>query len=104
MKRATSPNVTMARSIVITEMGLSSLQKSPLSKVEGAILWHLVKQLPVTGDTISKVQLEAALSVSHVQINISMKRLRELGFLTRGPKIGVSYHYKLNPVFFRILS
>lgn len=94
----------MARSIVVTEQGLRSLQQSPLSKVEGAILWHLVERLPVTGDAISKVQLEAALSVSHVQINTAMKHLRELGFLTRGPKIGVSYHYKLNPAFFRILS
>lgn len=94
----------MARTIIITESGLTALQKSPLSKVEGAVLWHLVERLPPTGDMVSNVQLGIDLAVTHVHINRSMKRLCELGFLMRGPKIGVSYHYKLNPVFIRLLS
>lgn len=94
----------MARSVVVTELGLRSLQQSPLSKVEGAILWHLVERLPITGNAVSKTQLGAALSIRDAHVSRTMKRLCELGFLTRGPKIGVSYHYKLNPAFFRILS
>ncbi|MCL2660593.1 MAG: hypothetical protein FWD64_08765 [Acidobacteriaceae bacterium] len=94
----------MARSLVITELGLQAFQKSPLTKVEGFILWHLIGRFPVSGDVISKVQLEFNLSVSHRAANTTMKRLSELGFLVCGPKVGVSYHYKLNPVFFKILS
>ena len=80
------------------------MQKFPLSKVEGAILWHLVDRLPITGSAVSKTQLGAILSIRDAHVSRTMKRLCELGFLTRGPKIGVSYHYKLNPAFFRILS
>ncbi|WP_296753865.1 winged helix DNA-binding protein [Thiobacillus sp.] len=94
----------MARTIVVTELGLHSLQRSPLSKVEGVILWHLAERLPITGSAVSKTQLGAALSIRDAHVSRTMKRLCELGFLTRGPKIGMSYHYKLNPAFFRILS
>lgn len=94
----------MARSLIITEAGLIALQRAPLSKVEGAVLWRLVEQLPPTGDVVSKAQLEIALSVTQVHLNRTVKRLCEVGILMRGPKIGVSYHYKINPAFFRILS
>ena len=93
----------MARSIVITDLGLRALGRFPLSKIEGAILWHLANQLPLAGDVVAKTALGAALSIRTEQVTRTMKRLCELGFLARGPKIGVSYHYKLNPVFFRIL-
>lgn len=94
----------MARTIVLTEMALRSLQQSPLSKAEGAILWHLVDSLPVTGDAVSKSQFEHSLSVGPAQANRVMKRLCELGFLMRGQKIGVSYHYKLNPSFIKVIG
>lgn len=94
----------MARLIVITELGLRSLQRSPLSKVEGAVLWHLAEHLPVTGSVVSKTALGADLSIRNAHVTRTMKRLCEIGFLLRGPKLGVSYHYKLNPAFFRILS
>lgn len=94
----------MARTVIIAELGLSALQRNPLSKVDGTVLWHLVDTLPPTGAIISKVDLETMLSISHVQINNTLKRLCEIGFLLRGEKIGVSYHYKLNPTFLKVLS
>lgn len=94
----------MKRSVVVTELGLHSLQKTPLSKVEGSIIWHLVVQLPPAGDVVSEVHLQNLLSLAPDHINKSMKRLCELGFLLRGHEAGVSSHYKLNPAFFRILS
>jgi Fic family protein len=94
----------MVRSIVITELGLQAFQKTPLTKVEGVILWHLIGRFSPSGDVISIAQLESSLSISHRTANTTMKRLSERGFLVRGPKIGVSHHYKLNPVFFKVLS
>lgn len=85
------------RNIVLTAAGLKVLAQSPLSKVEGMVLWHLVSDLPVTGDIVSKAELNTRLSLSEPQINRAMKRLCELGVLMRGPKVGVSHHYKLNP-------
>lgn len=92
------------RTLVVTTAGLKVLARTPLSKVEGLLLWHLVESLPVTGETIQKAALFAKLSVSGAQGDRAMRRLCELGFLMRGPKISVSYHYKLNPAFIRILS
>lgn len=92
------------RTLVVTTYGLKVLARTPLSKVEGLLLWHLVESLPVTGETVQKAALFEKLSVSIAQGERSMKRLCELGFLVRGPKIGVSHHYKLNPAFIRILS
>ncbi len=94
----------MARTIFLTELGLRSLQRSPLSKVEGAVLWHLAERLPVTGGVVVQKELGADLSIRSAHVTRTIKRLCEVGFLTRGPKIGVSYHYKLNPAFFRIVS
>lgn len=92
------------RNVVVTARGLQALVRSPLSKVEGIVLWHLVESLPVTGNVISKVKLASDVAITAVHTTRGMKRLCELGFLIRGPKVGVSYHYKLNPAFFRILS
>lgn len=93
-----------ARTIAVTGRGLESLSQNPLSKVEGLILWHLISSLPPTGGVVSKAQLEVKLAVSDTHINRGMKRLCEIGHLIRGPKVGLSFHYKLNPAFFRILS
>lgn len=92
------------RTLVVTTAGLKVLAQTPLSKVEGLLLWHLVESLPVTGNVVPKATLFDDLSVSIAQGERAMKRLCELGFLMRGPKIGVSHHYKLNPVFLRVLS
>jgi DNA-binding MarR family transcriptional regulator len=91
------------RNLVVTAGGLKALTLHPLSKVEGQALWHLAGNLPVTGSIVSQTQLAATLSATPMHISRAIKRLCELGLLTRGPRVGHSYHYKLNPAFFRIL-
>lgn len=91
------------RSVVLTSGGLHGLARSPLSKVESLILWHLVAVLPISGDIISQSQLAADLAIALRQVNRTMKRLCTLGFLMRGAKVGLSYHYKLNPAYIRII-
>lgn len=92
----------MARTVVLTEMAIKTLQEHALSKVENATFWSLAGTLPPTGEIVSHADLEK--KVAATNLGPIMKRLCELGFLMRGPKVGVSYHYKLNPAFFRILS
>ena len=67
-------------------------------------LWHLAQTLPIVGDVVSNAELGRELSIDRGDITRVMKRLRELGLLMRGAKVGVSYHYKFNPAFFRIIS
>ncbi|WP_367646222.1 winged helix DNA-binding protein [Azonexus fungiphilus] len=94
----------LGRNIVLTAAGLKVLTQSPLSKSEAIVLWHLVASLPVTGNVVSKAHLHSVLSLTQQHLNRAMKRLCELGLLMRGPKVGVSHHYKLNPAFIRMLS
>lgn len=75
-----------------------------MTKVDGLVLWHLVTELPVAGDVVSKAALEQKLAITRAQVSNTIKRLCEVGFLMRGTRLGLSYHYKLNPAFFRILS
>lgn len=96
--------MALDRNIVLTAAGLKALVQTPLSKSEAIVLWHLATCLPVTGDVVSKAELHSLLSQTQQHLNRAMKKLCEIGLLIRGPKIGVSYHYKLNPAFFRILS
>lgn len=92
------------RTIVLTSLALRTLKTTILKPTENLILWHLVATLPPMGDAVSNVQLGRELSIISQHITPIMRRLCELGFLMRGPKVGLSYHYKLNPAFFRILS
>lgn len=92
----------MGRAVVLTEMGVDLLQKHPLSKVENITFWSLVGSLPLSGDIISHSDLEK--KVAATNLGPVMMRLCKIGFLVRGPKFGVSYHYKLNPALFRIIS
>jgi hypothetical protein len=92
----------MARTVVLTEAAIKALQEHSLSKVENATFWSLVGTMPPTGQIISHAELEK--KVAATNLGPIMKRLCEMGFLMRGPKAGVSYHYKLNPAYFRILS
>lgn len=89
------------KSILLTPLALKTITKCALSTTEYRVLWHLTTTLPVTGDIISKSELAETLSVSQVYVNAVMAKLCQLGFLTRGPKSGRSYHYKLNPAFLR---
>jgi DNA-binding MarR family transcriptional regulator len=94
----------MARNIVLTQQALATLNHKPLSTAEHRVLWHLAATLPITGDSVSKADLEDALSITQVHLNVVVKRLCEEGFLMRGAKMGRSYHYKLNPAFIRIIA
>lgn len=87
--------------VVVTPGGLQALARTPLSKVEGMILWHLAIALPVSGDVVSQSQLAADLAIALRQVNRAMKHLCTQGLLMRGPKVGLSYHYKLNPSYLR---
>lgn len=91
------------RNVVVAPGGLQTLARTPLSKVEGMILWHLAIALPVSGDVVSQTKLASDLAIALRQVNHAMKRLCTLGFLMRGPKVGLSYHYKLNPAYLRII-
>lgn len=91
-------------SVILTEAAISALLTKPLSKAESIALWWLVANLPVAGDVISLASLADALKVPRARLSQNIKRLCEIGFLVRGTKIALSYHYKLNPVFIRILS
>jgi len=94
----------MAKTLVLTEAGLNELQKGALSKIEAQILWHLVATLPLVGRVVPHESLVDLLFISARSAQHSMSQLTESGFLIRGPKMGLSYHYKINPVFFRIIS
>lgn len=95
-------NSKQERNIVLTTSCLRAL--AGLEKQESFVLWHLALTLPIAGEVVSNAGLGRELSIHVVSITQILKRLRELGFLMRGAKVGVSYHYKFNPVFFRIIS
>lgn len=75
-----------------------------MEKQESTVLWHLALTLPIVGEVVSNAGLGRELLIDVASITRILKRLRELGFLMRGAKVGVSYHYKFNPAFFRIIS
>jgi len=90
--------------VILTEAAVRALNEKPLSKVESMVLWHLVITLPVTGAVTSNASLGETLAITRTRMSQTMKLLCEIGFLLRGPKIGVSYHYKLNAAFIKVLS
>lgn len=95
-------NVKKERNIVLTTSCLRALAR--LEKQESTVLWHLALTLPIVGKVVSNAGLGRELLIDVASITRIMKRLREFGFLMRGAKVGVSYHYKFNPAFFRIIS
>lgn len=97
-------NVTNDRSLVLTAQGIRTLRTKPLTPRESFTLWHLVSTLPLTGSVLSNVKLSEELAIDVPNVSVIMKRLCVLGFIMRGPKVGRSYHYKLNPAYFKILS
>lgn len=91
------------KNLIILEQGLKAFRQHPLSKDEGQVFWHLTQILPMTGGVIVSSDLSGDLKLSYVGVNLVIKKLRETGFIVRGVKIGRSYHYKLNPTFFKFL-
>lgn len=90
------------RTIVLTASGIAAFRHHPLSRLENLVLWYFIETIPPAGDVISHKGLEEKLSATH--LGVVMKRLAEIGFIIRGVRVGISYHYKLNPAFFRIIS
>ena len=93
-----------SRNVVITSAGLRALQENAMPRVANQVLWHMVNELPVTGEVVSKARLEERLAVTRAQLSNTIKYLCQVGFLMRGARHGLSYHYKPNPAFFRILA
>lgn len=91
------------RTILLSDFGLKALRKHPLTKVESIALWHLVSTIPVAGEAVSHADLGQTLKIPPGNISKTMKYFCEIGFLVRGPKLGKNYHYKINPLYFRIL-
>jgi len=89
---------------MVTPAGLLALQTHLLTKVQSQILWHLVANLVLGGDVIVNSLVAEELSLTRKQVNSALKRFEECGFLMRGAKLTRSYHYKLNPALFRIVS
>jgi DNA-binding MarR family transcriptional regulator len=91
-------------SVILTDTAIRAFLNKPLSKAESIALWWLVANLPPAGDVMSLASLAETLKVPRARMSQTVKRLCEIGFLVRGVKLGISYHYKLNPVFVRILT
>ena len=90
-------------SVILTDTAIRALLNKPLSKAESIALWWFVANLPAAGDVISLAKLAETLKVPRARLSQTTKKLCEIGFIVRGTKITLSYHYKLNPVFIRIL-
>lgn len=91
------------RTVLITGAGLRALEQNPFTRAETILLWHLAKHLPVTGDAVSHVAIGKATAIGNIKVGKAMRLFCEAGFLIKGPRIGINYHYKLNPLFLRIL-
>lgn len=92
------------RNLVLTTICLRALRTNSLTGRESLTLWYLASTLSVAGEIVSNSEVGQELLIDVSDIARVMKRLCELGFLMRGPKVGVSYHYKLNPAYFKIIS
>lgn len=92
------------RTVLLTSAALRLLSRRPTTKVEHTILWHLVMHLPPSGEVLSLRALSTQLRIADSNVNVAMRTLCERGFLLRGAKIGRSWHYRLNPAQFRIIS
>jgi len=90
--------------VLLTDTGVHAFTKNPLSKAESMILWHLVSNLPSSGAVVENAELSESLKITRTRVSQTMKYLCEIGFLIRGAKFGVSYHYKINPSFIRVLN
>lgn len=92
------------RSVVITPGGLRALIATPMSKIEHGVLWTIAGYLPGTGSPLSQSELAEQLGASTAHVNKVVKRLTSAGFLLRGERTGLSFHFRLNPAFLYILE
>lgn len=88
--------------IVLTERGILSLAKPPgLRAADALLLWHLVKILPIAGETLNLTLLADELALARPTVTVGMQALLKAGFVTRGPKVGRVHTYKLNSACFQ---
>lgn len=87
--------------LIVLKLGLNAFKKHPLTIIEGQIFWHLTESLPNSGEVIIGSYLSKKLKISYAAVTLAIKKLTKFGFIIRGVKIGRSYHYKLNPAYFR---
>jgi len=90
------------RNLVVTASGLKALLQHPLSKIEHSVLWYLAAKLPPAGDVVSQIQMASDLATNPAYMGRAVRKLCSSGLLVRGVRSGLSYHYKLNPLFFRL--
>ncbi len=91
------------RKVVLTPRCLTELNNQKLNRQETAALWALVISLPEEGEVVNHAELGRALELDTSRVTKAMKRLMAIGFITRESKVGVSYSYRLNPDFFKII-
>ncbi len=92
------------RSFIVTNQGAMALLRHPMTMMQSKVFWHLIITLPPSGEIVSKADLEAKLGITRPRITLTMKQFCEKGFLLRGVKVGLSYHYKVNPAFIRYVQ
>lgn len=92
------------RAIILTEHGILSLAKPPgLKAADALLLWHLVKILPIAGETLNLTLLADELALARPTVTVGMQTLLKAGFVMRGPKVGRVHTYKLNTAYFHHL-
>lgn len=90
--------------VIVTSAGLKALNDKPMSKAEHSALWELAVSLPPSGAVVSRSDIASRIFASTAHVNKAIKTLCRHGFLLRGQKEGVSYHYRLNPAYLRLFA
>jgi DNA-binding IclR family transcriptional regulator len=81
-----------------------SLAEPPgLRASDALLLWHLVKILPISGETLNLTLLADELALARPTVTVGMQTLLKAGFVMRGPKVGRVHSYKLNSAYFQYL-
>lgn len=92
------------RAIVVTNAAIAALARPPgLHAAPSLMLWHFARELPIGGAHVNMSALASELGISTVHASKSIRTLLEAGFIVRGPKDGMHYHYSLNPAYFHLL-
>jgi hypothetical protein len=84
--------------VAMGQAGAASVLKHVKSADDQRVIWALIEVLDFENLIVAnQAQLARDLGMDKAQVNRSIKRLLDLGFLLEGPKIGVSKSYRLNP-------
>ena len=97
-------NLETHKAVILLQRGIMILAKPPgLKAADALLLWHLVKVLPMNGDTLSLKVLADVLALARPTVTVGMQTLLKANLVMRGPKVGKLYLYKLNPAIFHHL-